>query len=293
MIRYPISPEELRARIEAEAPGWLEDAAQRTEKFRRAGRYDESSHSWSQVKKVYMRLQHNKCAYCERLLAAEDFGGAIEHDLEHYRPKNGVPVWPSEEIARERRITYRFSTGKPFPEGYYLLAYHPLNYATACKKCNSPLKSSYFPIAGERGAPDDSPADLLGEEPFLIYPLGDLDEDPEEILTFTGINPVPKVRRGPRWRRARVTIDFFELDQREELWRERAQKIWNVYSTLELLRGGDVERRSLAARAIETLLSPASDHTSCGRAFRSLYEEDRAQAREIARAALEYLESQS
>ena len=33
--------EELRARIKAEAPGWLKNAAQRTEKLRRAGRYDE------------------------------------------------------------------------------------------------------------------------------------------------------------------------------------------------------------------------------------------------------------
>lgn len=293
MIRYPISPEELRARIEAEAPGWLENAAKRTEKLRRAGRYDESSPSWSQVKKVYMRLQQDKCAYCERLLTSEDFGGAIEHDLEHYRPKNGVPGWPSDEIARERGISYRFSTGEPFPEGYYLLAYHPLNYATACKKCNSPLKSCYFPIAGERGAQSDDPADLQSELPFLIYPLGDLDDDPEEILTFVGINPVPRVKKGPRWRRARVTIDFFELDGREELWRERAEKIWNLYSTLELLRGGDVERQALAARAVQVLLSPASGHTSCGRAFRALYEEDRAQAGEIAQTALGYLESQS
>ncbi len=293
MIRYPISSEELRARIEAEAPGWLKDAAKRTEKFRRVGRYEESSNSWSRVKKVYMRLQHDKCAYCERRLASEDFGGAIEHDLEHYRPKNGVPAWPSEEIARERGISYRFSTGDPFPEGYYLLAYHPLNYATACKKCNSPLKSSYFPIAGKRGARRDAPADLQGEEPFLIYPLGDLDDDPEEVLTFIGVNPVPRIKRGPRWRRARVTIDFFELDGREELWRERAEKIWNLFSTLELLRGGDLERQTLAARAIEALLSPASPHTNCGRAFRALYEEDRMRAGEIARAALEYLESQS
>lgn len=191
MIRYPFTLDELRSRIEAEAPGWLGRAAERTERFRRAGRYDEESGIWSQIKAVYMRLQHCKCAYCERRLASEDFGGAIEHDLEHYRPKGPVLAWPSKAIERERGISYRFATGEAFPEGYYLLAYHLLNYVTACRKCNSPLKASFFPIAGSRGAQSEDPVSLRGEAPFLLYPLGDLDEDPEEVLTFDGINPVP------------------------------------------------------------------------------------------------------
>ena len=293
MIRYPIPPDELRARIEAEAPGWLADASNRTERFRRAGRYYETSPNWSRIKPVYMRLQHCKCAYCERLLATEDFGGAIEHDLEHYRPKNGVLEWPSEAVVRDRRISYRFATGDAFPKGYYLLAYHVLNYATACKKCNSPLKASYFPIAGPGRLQGDDPADLRDEQPFLLYPLGDLDEDPEEILTFIGINPVPGVKRGPRWRRARVTIDFFELAQREELWRERAEKIVALFLALQFVRSGDEVDRDLATRAIEKLLSPSSPHTNCGRAFHRLYTEDRNRAAALAQAAQAYLDSQS
>jgi len=293
LIRYPITLEELRSRIEAEAPGWFALAAERTERLRQAGRYDEESGIWSRVKAVYMRLQHCKCAYCERRLSSEDFGGAIEHDLEHYRPKGPVPAWPSEMIARERGISYRFATGEPLPDGYYLLAYHVLNYATACKKCNSPLKASFFPIAGARGSKSDDPALLRGELPFLLYPLGDLDDDPEEILTFDGINPVPRVQRGPRSRRARVTIDFFELDEREELWRERAEVIRNLYIALEALRQGDELLRDRAARAIQTLLSPASEHTNCARSFRALYDRDRTRAVEIAERAQVYLESQS
>lgn len=293
MIRYPISLDELRAQVEAEAPGWLADAADRTQRFRRLGRYEEAMTSWSRVKRIYMRLQVEKCAYCERRLASEDFGGAIEHDLEHYRPKKGVRKWPSEAIARERNIAYRFATGEAFPEGYYLLAYHVFNYATACKKCNSPLKSNYFPIAAGRRIQGDDPADLQEERPFLPYPLGDLDEDPEEILTFIGINPVPKLKRGPRWRRAKVTIDFFELDQREELWRERAEKIVALFLALEMLDDGNESRRNLATRAVEALSSPASAHTSCGRAFRTLHGKDRNRANEIAQAAQAYLDSQS
>lgn len=293
MIRYAISLEELRARIEAEAPGWLGRAAQRTERLRRAGRYREKSRFWHRVKAVYMRLQHCKCAYCERRLSSEDFGGAIEHDLEHYRPKGQVPAWPSETIARERGISYRFATGEAFAEGYYLLAYHVLNYATACKKCNSPLKASFFPIAGARGLQSDDPAALRGESPFLLYPLGDLDEDPEEILTFDGINPVPRVQRGQRSRRARVTIDFFELDEREELWRGRAGVIVSLFIASEALRLGDEALRERATRAIGVLLSPAGEHTNCARSFRALYDRDRSRAEEIAGRAQAYLDSQS
>jgi hypothetical protein len=267
-------------------------AEERTERFRGTGRYEETSPVWNRIKPVYMSLQHGKCAYCERRLAAENFGGAIEHDMEHYRPKGAVPAWPSAGIARDRKISYRFATGEAFPEGYFLLAYHIFNYATACKKCNSPLKANYFPIAGERAQGDD-PATLKTERPFLLYPLGDLDEDPEEVLTFDGINPVPRMRRGARWRRARVIIDFFELDQREELLRERAEKIVAVFLALEILQSGREENRELAGRAIETLLSPSSAHVNCGRAFRALYQADRDRAEEIVRKAQSYLDTQS
>jgi len=257
------------------------------------GRYEEASSSWGRIKTLYMEIQHDKCAYCERQLASADHGGTIEHDVEHYRPKNGVKKWPSEAITRERGLSYRFSTGDELPEGYFLLAYHLFNYATACKKCNSPLKANYFPIAGDRRAQSDDPDSLRGEKPFLLYPIGDLDEDPEEILTFIGINPVPRVKSGPRQRRARVTIDFFELDGREELWRERAEKILSVFIALELMRTGEDENRDLARDTVEVLLASSRPHSNCGRSFRALYLEDRSLARRIAESAREYLASQS
>ena len=48
--------------------------------------------------------------------------------------------------------------------GYYLLAYHLLIYAVACKPCNSGLKKDYFPIAGDY--------DLTGEDPAEMGPSG-------------------------------------------------------------------------------------------------------------------------
>src|SRR5438552_12772588 len=97
MIRYPVTREGLERLVEAERPGWLMRARRRTRKFLAAATYQEREAIWSEVKAVYVRLQHNKCAYCERRLTGLDYGGAIEHDLEHYRPKGDVPAWPPAE----------------------------------------------------------------------------------------------------------------------------------------------------------------------------------------------------
>ena len=63
-----------------------------------------------EVKAVYIRLQKNKCAYCERQLTGLDHGGAIEHDLEHYRPKGHVPAWPP--VTGTASLTFPFPTRK-------------------------------------------------------------------------------------------------------------------------------------------------------------------------------------
>ena len=97
MIRYYIHPATWRNLIETTAPGWLERAQGRTDRFRELGRFEESSSIWSQVKRAYMELQGFKCGFCERRLEKSRFGN-IEHDVEHYRPKGSVKVWPSEAV---------------------------------------------------------------------------------------------------------------------------------------------------------------------------------------------------
>src|SRR5260370_13507742 len=74
MIRYKITKSEIEALIAAECPGWLADAKTRTEQLRRDRKYSENAGNWSKIKAVYMRLQHCKCAYCERKLASEEYG---------------------------------------------------------------------------------------------------------------------------------------------------------------------------------------------------------------------------
>lgn len=286
MIRYPITSAELEAAIEVQKAGWLAKAKNKTVAFRTAGKFNEpdGKNSWGQIKAVFMRLQYNKCAFCDRLLSA----GRIEHDVEHFRPKNAVKVWPAK--SKELKPDYQFSTGEAADSGYYLLAYNIFNYVTSCKMCNTTLKGTFFPIAGKRVMDSDDFTQIKQELQFLIYPLGDVDEDPEDLITYRGILPIPKYRRGHKYRRARVTIDFFELDMREDLLRLRAeviQKLWLAFSTLQ--RPHSDEDSQLARSIIENGCSARTSQTACARAFYDLCQNDVANARRFAQEADEFL----
>ena len=289
MIRYPVTEKELERMIDEAAPGWRRKARSRTSRFGTAGRYDESAGCWSEVKGVYMKIQHCKCAYCERKLEGEDVG-KIEHDVEHFRPKNGVRKWPPAGGS-----SYGFPTGDDFDEGYYLLAYHPLNYAVACKPCNTPLKSNYFPIAGRRGSRRGHPNELVDEKCYLIYPIGTIDASPEELVTFDGIIPVPRLKKGHRARRARVTIDLFQLHLRENLLEQRAERIMGLYIAMKLLEQDGIadDLREFTRDSIATLLSSSRPHCNCLRAYHELYGKDPARAEMIAGEARNYLKSRS
>ncbi len=273
-----ITEESLREAIEIEKPNWLARAEERTDSFINAGRYNERSGIWSEIKSLYMRLQHNKCAYCERILADGGLGGTIEHDLEHFRPKNSVPKWPSRRIADERDIDYDFETGDSLANGYYWLAYDPSNYCTSCKKCNSPLKKNYFPVAGPRGSIGNGNPDQLNEteKPFLLNPVGTLDELPEDIITFDGLIPIPATAEGRSRDRAEVVIDFFELDTREELLRGRASVLVALSNALRLLEISPTEdEKAQARRDIERLRESSSAHSSCVHAACGAYVKNR------------------
>lgn len=288
MIRYPITRAELEQRISQISPTWLTRARERTEAFRRAGKYEESSSIWGEIKALYMQLQHNKCAYCESRLEGGALG-AIQHDLEHYRPKKGVKKWPDPDKHPHR---YPFLTGDEWSEGYFLLAYHPLNYVTACKSCNSPLKANYFPIAHARGPQHDEPQALQSESPYLPYPLSDVDDDPETLLTFAGILAEPASQQGQASQRARVTIDFFDLNGRESLRRERAEQLQQLWFALLVARIPPTpEAAELAQSTIARLTHPASPHCNCARSFLRLAQADPAKARAIALAVKDYLDS--
>ncbi len=255
--------------------------------------------SWSSIKYLFMELQNDKCAYCERkLAAASSKGGPGETDVDHFRPKNPVKKWPT-----PKRIG--FATGDSADPGYYWLAFHLLNYCTACPTCNSGHKSNYFPILGTRIGPGHEPcprADAI-EQPLLIYPLGTTDEDPEDVIRFRGLAAEPP-ERDPllmeadrshvlRNRRAVVIIAFYQLNSRVELLWGRAERLRELEKALgDLNKGTSAEK--LAAKAdIQRLMCGFSEHTACIRAMVRLYRHDHATARLYFDAIRKYLDSKT
>jgi hypothetical protein len=287
MIRYAADLEEIRNKIKKQSPGWLVDATRKTAKFRKARRYSEKSSSWSKIKLVYMELQHAKCGYCERKLES-GASGKIEWDVEHYRPKGEVKIWPDAKLSK--KLAYSFPLGPGSKTGYYLLPYHPLNYLAACKVCNTPYKSNYFPIAGKRRMTSAAgPEEAGGELPFLPYPIAQIDEDPEQLLTFQGFICVPVANAGHRRNRAIVTIDFFRLNERDTLLEERAELIVMIWAMLQ--RQAADPSDSLADVFLKRVLSNANKHGNCARAFLKTVERDQQEAKLYVQKANEYLAS--
>jgi hypothetical protein len=335
MIRYatlpggaPITQKTLESALKAEADGhedpeirkvlrdWSKKARARTKQLLTAGKYIDADQwhrlpaaernaldkpidvDWSSVKYLFMRIQNEKCAYCERKLASEDTkGGRAEHDVEHFRPKNSIKRWPAPNGID-------FPTGDP-DEGYYWLAFHLLNYCTACATCNRGFKSSYFPVAGKRLLPQQSPISKAAsaERPLLIYPLGKVDEDPEELIRFRGIAAVPpaddplldsEAKTDPhRNRRARVTIRFFGLNEREELRWGRAEKLRELEKSLSLIHKGNRAENKAARDDLLRLTNGSSEHTACVRAMIRLYDNNKKTAQLYFEGVRDYLNSKT
>lgn len=279
MIAYRISLAALESLIDAEKSNWRKRAKQRTAKFKQAGKYHETSSIWGEVKQVYMRLQgESKCIYCERKLESGLASGP-EQDVEHYRPKGNVSAWPVP--AALSHLAFTAAPGK----GYHLLPYHLFNYAASCKPCNEVLKGDFFPIAGAYALAGEDPAQMKNEKPYLIYPFGDLDEDPETLIGFHGIAPQALAASGFQRDRALVTIHFFLLHdtaQRKNLMLERARIIITLFPFLKTLKGRASAADKTAAREIITgFTSPKAPHTNCARCFERLFLSQPQQARQV------------
>ncbi len=282
MIRIPVTPQELEQLIEQEVPSWRERAAERTRQARQQKRFTGEG-IWSEVKGVYMALQHHKCAYCERPMAQGDHAN-IEYDVEHFRPKSRVTPWPDKKTAKDLRIRYKVRNGSS--KGYPQLAHDPHNYVVTCKVCNSPLKADHFPIEGTPSTAGSTIAKLDAEEkPLLIFPLGMADPAPEELITFEGILPMPAKRTGYDRKRAQVTIDFFRLHLRTELRDARAHLLVLLWHKLQLANSGTLEERRLAKSVLAAARQRHFPHSGCARAFLDLYVRDPAKARAYYREA--------
>ncbi|MDJ0840739.1 MAG: hypothetical protein QNK37_29780 [Acidobacteriota bacterium] len=279
MIRYQVKKAEdkkpsankdlkaLERLIEKTKPGWLARAVERIKKIKKEKKYKESSGIWSEISSVYREIQYKKCGFCERLIR-EDGG-----ELEHFRPKGNVREWPSENDQRTLDALAHledFETGGSMEKGYYTLAYAPLNYSMACSHCNSILKRCYFPIAGRRKKrPGQNPAAYAVEKPYLIYPLGVLDDNPEELIEFKGFLPYPVARNEDEHnhRRALVTILLFKLSTDSTLLFERAILIRCLFEDLEKAKAGDAD----AEKGVSRWKSAWSPYTNCAKSFSRLY----------------------
>lgn len=298
MIAIPISAAELEREILAVDPAWPKAALKRFKACATAGGFKKASGEvWSRIKRVYMAAQHHKCAYCESPMPEGD-DALIAYDVEHFRPKSQVTPWEGHNRQGRRR-------------GYWWLAHAPLNYAVSCKVCNSPLKADRFPVLGKAaGAPGKALVKVgcqtvfgdawvraiqklnAQEQPVLIYPLANLDEDPQRLLKFNGAVAAARSRSGTRAVRARKTIAFFKLNvERVDLMKGRARVITAMAEKLALLRTGTKAQRARRQVELEDMVADDAPFAACARDFLKLHARSPAKAREMAEAASDLLRS--
>jgi len=283
MIRYPVSVRSLLAGIKTQgAQDWPVRARLRTAEFHRRGGYVEDDGAlkpfWSELTPLYLQLQQNKCIYCERTLGDAVYG-RVEMNVEHYRPKQRVDAWPSVYLRRHypHLTHYNRVRGDNLPEGYWALAYHPLNLAVSCRRCNLRVKKSFFPIDASRVTSPERNLHLYSSElPDLFYPLSTVDpDDPEACIAFRGPIAFPSVTASVRVReRARVTIDLLHLNQRSELISERCRSICLVYANFVLTRLQDTARQREGQLGLDVATADKAPHANCARCFLRLCQDD-------------------
>lgn len=280
MRRYPIDRQKLIGLINNERPTWIGRARTRTDQYLQSQDYTGGNEFWGEIKKVYIDLQHEKCAYCETKLQGFRFASKV-HEVEHFRPKQSVKAWPNPSVDHLAGFVPPCSTGAASAVGYYALSYHPFNYAIACTRCNSTLKSNYFPIRGVRDPGGVDPTHMADEDALLLYPISDIDDDPADLITFDGVLAVPRTASGTAYERAVVTIRFFQLNH-EDLAIRRASILAPLWLNLETLASNPPAAITQEVRrAIDRACSPQSEFSACMNAFRERFDADREGARKL------------
>jgi len=291
MIGYPITQSALQAKIKEHNPKWLTKAAAETAQLTYGQKVEKAI--WSDIKPVYMALQRGKCAFCESLLGKEIDFDLIKQDVEHFRPKNGVEPWPTDKLRKKLKLPADFPESNHTAKGYTFLAYHELNYASSCKTCNSTLKSNAFPTIKKPDSKGRDPITLTkSEQPYLIYPIGNFDVDPEEAIKFLGLIPVPAKASAeqPDHDRARVTIAFFGLSIRDDLIYARALLLDQVSDKFKLLAvTSDSAERDELNREIDRLCGSSTPFANCLKSFVGLWRKKPHKAQEMLKIIKDYL----
>ena len=289
MIRYEVTKAKLDADITATDASWFADTAAVLASLPDPPKSSDFKPLWSNIKQLYIDLQNSKCCFCEKPLE-----GKIEQDVEHFRPKAEVKPWPVPAKLAAEGIAVQQPTDGSSEDGYSQLAYQPFNYAMSCKTCNSTLKKNLFPIEGARDSGSVDPSKMKSEKALLIYPIGDFDTDPMDLIEFDALSPVPKKASGYGRRRAMVTIDIFRLDRRRDLMKQRAYLVRLLYLELEgQTNAATAALRAKHQKAIDALTSPEAPFTNCMNCFAELYSADPAHAGDIADECLKFMKTKS
>lgn len=295
MIRYNVKESDIRDRIQKLKPKWFEQTKKIIDELKKSSASSKFKPKWSEIKSIYIEIQHSKCAFCEKRLEEPPYGN-VEQDVEHFRPKSAVKPWKCPAKLRNIPITNTNDT-----TGYPTLAYHPLNYVIACKTCNTILKKNFFPILGKKSKESDDIKKInQTEKPYLIYPIGTIDNDPEDLIKFHGLSPQAK-RTDDKYlmNRAIVTIELFKLDnihnyERKMLIKQRAFLISYLYPKLvELSNNPKSSKKKECENFIKSFTADGAEHANCIRSFVTLFKHDKAEAENISQECMKYLCSKS
>ncbi len=274
----------LEALVNAHKSTWMARAAERTANYKAAGKVTDSSHIWSEIKEVFMKIQGNKCAFCESELEGKSSGKGV-HDVEHFRPKNRITKWQASPEFDTLGIAI---TDPAVSKGYHLLTYNLLNYSIACGPCNQTIKSDRFPIKGYYNTSMENPSTESDSEiPLLLFPIGDVDVDCENLIDFNGAVPIAKAPGGLPFERAITTIEFFRLgraDERGRLFLERCEKILVINSFLS-----EDDDPADYDDILKNMIADYSKHASCARSYVELLKSDKPKAMEVLKEAKQFV----
>ena len=106
-----------------------------------------------------------------------------------------------------------------------------------------------------------------------------MDEDPEDLITFDATTAIPLGKRGHRKKRGEEIIDFFQLNQRQELHQGRALIITVVGNALTNVAANKAVKTN--KQTIEAALSDGVPHANCARAFHAVWDKNRNHAKRI------------
>jgi uncharacterized protein (TIGR02646 family) len=153
--------------------------------------FDSAVYGGKTVKNALIKIQHNKCCFCESSLHAQ------HGDVEHFRPKGG---WLQEDKDKLSEV------------GYYWLAYDWCNLFLACQKCNQTFKKNYFPIENPIERALNHTHDIRRELHLIINPSLD---NPQEHLLFKKEIITSKTAKGKETiKRTAIDQEPFEEDRR-------------------------------------------------------------------------------